>query len=132
MFEKRLNQLIAEKGISKYQIAKETKITEATLSNYTKGKVSPSPSIVQQLSLYFDVDYNWLMFGNGKKYNTYSTQISDSGVIYSSALNAAKMESEALQTIDYLKKQIKVKDELIKHLMTVLDEKINLLLQQKK
>lgn len=133
MFSVRLSQLIAKKGISKYQIAKETKITEATLSNYTKGKGNPSPSIVKQLSLYFEVDYNWLMFGDEQKNDALSTQIADSDIEYTSSPNTVKPQpySETSLTIDYLKKQIKVKDALIQHLISVLDEKIDLLLQRK-
>lgn len=63
-FAARLTELINKKGISRYRISKDTKITQATLSNYCNGKVNPSPSNVKQLSEYFEVDYDWLLGGD--------------------------------------------------------------------
>lgn len=61
-FALKLRNLIKKSGISRYKIANETKITQATLSNYINGKVDrPSPSNVMQLAKFFDVDYDWLM-----------------------------------------------------------------------
>lgn len=79
MFSERLSKLIEERGVSRYRISQDTKITEATLSNYCNEKGNPSPSIVKQLSDYFKVDYNWLLKGDAGKLRS---TVSESGVKY--------------------------------------------------
>lgn len=54
-------QLMEEKGVTAYRVAKETGITQATLSRWKTGKVSPSIETLQVLAEYFEVTIDYLM-----------------------------------------------------------------------
>lgn len=54
-------QLMEEKGVTAYRVAKDTGITQATLSRWKTGKVSPSIEILQVLAEYFGVTIDYLM-----------------------------------------------------------------------
>ncbi len=114
MFSKRLVETISRLGLSRYKIAKDTKITEATLSNYCNGKVSPSPSIVKQLSDYLGVEYNWLMTGEGKSASGNSNVISDSTTTYR-ARKKKYVKNDLKSIIDFFESQLKTKDEVLTH-----------------
>lgn len=138
MFKDRLNKVIESKGVSKYQIAKETKISEATLSNYCNGKVSPSPSIVMQLAQYFEVDFNWLL--NGAYPN------SDGDIVFADPrseyviLGNKKFNSkDSSAVITHLEKEINFRDRIItekeqtiNRLTNILEEKIDTIIKQTK
>lgn len=63
MFKDRLNKAIEDKGISAYQLSKETGIPQGTISNYRNKEVKPSTSIVKQLALTLGVSSEWLLEG---------------------------------------------------------------------
>ena len=54
-------QLMEEKGETAYRVAKDTGITQATLSRWKTGKVSPSIETLQVLAEYFGVTIDYLM-----------------------------------------------------------------------
>lgn len=54
-------QLMEEKGVTAYRVAKDTGITQATLSRWKTGKVSPSIETLQVLAEYFGVTIDYLM-----------------------------------------------------------------------
>lgn len=54
-------QLMEEKGVTAYRVAKDTGITQATLSRWKTGKVSPSIETLQVLAEYFGVTLDYLM-----------------------------------------------------------------------
>lgn len=54
-------KLMEEKGLTPYRVAKETGITQATLSRWKTGKVNPSLEILQVLADYFHVSIDYLM-----------------------------------------------------------------------
>ncbi|MCL2649669.1 MAG: helix-turn-helix domain-containing protein [Candidatus Azobacteroides sp.] len=130
MFRDRLTRVIEERGISKYQIAKETRITEATLSNYCNGKGKPSPSIVMQLANFLDVDFNWLINGTGSD---------DDKMILSEPkpeyliLGKTKFTSKNSSVIiAHLEKQIDEKDKLISKLTALINDKLDVIIAQTK
>ena len=130
MFRDRLTRVIEERGISKYQIAKETRITEATLSNYCNGKGKPSPSIVMQLANFLDVDFDWLINGTGDEENT--RILSDSKPEYL-ILGKNKFTSKnSSVVIAHLEKQIDEKDKLINKLTSIIADKLDVIIEQTK
>ena len=130
MFRDRLTKVIEERGISKYQIAKETKITEATLSNYCNGKGKPSPSIVMQLANFLDVDFDWLI--NGVVDEEDKSVLSDSKPEYL-ILGKNKFTSKnSSVVIAHLEKQIGEKDKLINKLTSIVTDKLDVIVQQTK
>ena len=126
MFKDRLTKIIEEKGVSKYQIAKETRITEATLSNYCNGKGKPSPSIVMQLANFLDVDFDWLI--NGSEDGSDKQPFSDPRAEYLVLGRNKYTTKNSSVIISHLEKQIDEKDRLIKKLTSIINEKLDVLL----
>ena len=54
-------QLMEEKGVTAYRVAKDTGITQATFIRWKTGKVSPSIETLQVLAEYFGVTIDYLM-----------------------------------------------------------------------
>ena len=128
MFRDRLTRVIEERGISKYQIAKETRITEATLSNYCNGKGKPSPSIVMQLANFLDVDFDWLLNGTGDERDDRRI-LSDSNPEYI-ILGKNKFTSKnSSVVIAHLEKQIGEKDKLINKLTSIIADKLDVIIE---
>lgn len=117
MFSQRLVETIRKRGLSRYRIAQDTKITEATLSNYCNGKVNPSPSIVKQLADYLGVDYTWLLTGEGnKEILNGSSILADSTSTYR-ARKKKYSKNDLSSVIDYFESQLKTKDSIINNHM---------------
>jgi len=131
MFRDRLTRAIEEKGISKYQIAKETKITEATLSNYCNGKGKPSPSIVMQLASFLDVDFHWLLSGTGDDENN-KLVFSDPAAKYLVLSKKKFPEKSSGAVISHLEKQLNEKNKLIDRLTSIIEKKIDVVIEQTK
>jgi len=131
MFRDRLIRAIEEKGISKYQIAKETRITEATLSNYCNGKGKPSPSIVMQLATFLDVDFDWLLNGVGDDENK-KLIFSDPGAKYLILGKKKFPDKSAVAVISHLEKQLNEKDKLIGKLTSIIENKLDIIIEQTK
>ena len=125
MFRDRLMKAIEEKGVSQYQIAKDTKITEATLSNYCSGKGKPSPSIVMQLATYLEVDFDWLFNGLGKATTAFEPQ-NQYTVLGKKKFN----DQHSSVIISHLEKQIHEKDIIINKLTSIIEEKIEVLINR--
>lgn len=50
-------KLMEEKGLTPYRVAKETGITQATLSRWKTGKINPSLETLQVLADHVSIDY---------------------------------------------------------------------------
>ena len=131
MFRDRLTRAIEEKGISKYQIAKETRITEATLSNYCNGKGKPSPSIVMQLASFLDVDFDWLLNGTGDDDNN-KLVFSDPAAKYLILSKKKFPEKNSSTVISHLEKQLNEKDRFIDRLTSIIESKLDVVVEQTK
>ena len=131
MFKDRLTRAIEEKGISKYQIAKETKITEATLSNYCNGKGKPSPSIVMQLASFLDVDFDWLLNGAGDDDNN-RLIFSDPAAKYLILGKKKFPDKSSNAVITHLEKQLNEKDKIIDRLTSIIERKMDVVIDQTK
>ncbi len=113
MFAKRLAETIDKRKLSRYKIAQDTKITEATLSNYCNGKGKPSPSIVKQLADYLEVNYNWLLTGDGDSdILTSGNKISDSTSTYR-ARKKPYSKNDMNSMREFFEDQLKTKDSII-------------------
>ena len=139
MFSKRFAELIEKRGLTRYQIAQNTKITEATLSNYCNNKGKPSPSIVKQLADYLSVDYLWLLNGEGMD-NTFTggNKISDSTTAYR-ARKKKYSKTDLNSIIEYFEGQLKTKDSIITNYctglserMTTIEDKLDVLIKSSK
>ena len=138
MFSKRLIEAIAKKGVSRYKIAQDTKITEATLSNYCNGKGSPNLSIVKQLSNYFEVDYDWLLGKDANK-NDALAVASDNTTDKYRKRQKTYAKGDLKSIINYFEEQLKTKDELLKNneenislRLSIIEEKLDLLINSRK
>lgn len=60
-FSIRLNRLLQENGISKYQLAKDSGISKSVLSDYCNGKVQPTAEVIVIIAKYFDVSADYLL-----------------------------------------------------------------------
>lgn len=60
MYE-RFEQLLKERGISAYRVAKDTKITTSLFSQWKSGKNQPKTSTLQKVADYFGVSLDWLL-----------------------------------------------------------------------
>lgn len=123
-FSERLIKSIEKRGISRYRISQDTKITEATLSNYCNGKGNPSPSIVKQLSDYLKIDYYWLLNGEAREGKNLLT---DKTILYKKKdLNKADINT----ILAALQEDSRKKDEMIL-LFNKIIEKLDILIEKK-
>lgn len=54
-------QLLKERGITAYRLAKETGVTTATLTGWKQGKYTPKQDKLQKIADYFGVSLEYLM-----------------------------------------------------------------------
>ena len=54
-------KLMDEKGITAYKVSQDTGISQATLSDWKNGKITPRFDKLLKLSEYFDVDIEYLV-----------------------------------------------------------------------
>ena len=70
-FLERLTLLLQEQNLTKYQLAKESKIEQATISKWFAGQYMPDASSLIKLSNYFEVTIEYLLgFSNTNNYRT--------------------------------------------------------------
>lgn len=60
MYEK-FSQLLQERNKTAYQVAKDTGITQTTLSDWKRGKCTPKVDKLMILANYFGVDVNYFL-----------------------------------------------------------------------
>ena len=56
-------QLLQQHGISAYKVAKETGVTQSTLSDWKRGRSTPKSENMKKLANYFGVSIDYLMTG---------------------------------------------------------------------
>ena len=54
-------QLIQEKGITTYRLSKETGISQATLSDWKRGRSEPKIDKMQKIANYLEIDVDYLL-----------------------------------------------------------------------
>lgn len=60
-FSERVAELLEEKGITKYKLAKDVGISKSVLSDYYNGKVQPTADVIIEVANYFDVSSDYLL-----------------------------------------------------------------------
>lgn len=78
----RLNYLIEQKKITAYRISKETGVSQSSLSRIrseTSGQKDLQLDIAKALASYFNVNTDWLLYGEGEMYA--NTSIDENGKI---------------------------------------------------
>lgn len=71
--------LLAERGVTAYQVAKATGISTGSLSDWKNGRSSPKVEKLQKIATYFGVSVDYLL-GNERKEEPRSDQIDLSDV----------------------------------------------------
>lgn len=59
-------QLLQKYGVSAYKVAKETGVTQSTLSDWKRGRSTPKSENMKKLADYFGVSIDYLMTGKEK------------------------------------------------------------------
>lgn len=60
-------QLLQKYGVSAYKVAKETGVTQSTLSDWKRGRSTPKTENMKKLADYFNVSLEYLMSGEEKE-----------------------------------------------------------------
>lgn len=60
-------QLLQDFGITAYKVAKDTGITQSTLSDWKRGRSTPKTDNMKKLADYFNVSVDYLMTGKEKE-----------------------------------------------------------------
>ena len=60
-------QLLQGFGVSAYKVAKETGVTQSTLSDWKRGRSTPKAENMKKLADYFGVSVDYLMTGEEKE-----------------------------------------------------------------
>ena len=62
-------QLLQKYGVSAYKVAKETGVTQSTLSDWKRGRSTPKSENMKKLADYFGVSIDYLMTGKEETSN---------------------------------------------------------------
>lgn len=87
-------QLLQKYNVTPYKVAKETGITQSTLSDWKRGRSTPKSDNMKKIADYFGVSVDYLMTGNDEKpeerpnpfsgikgiYLSYAKEAQDSGI----------------------------------------------------
>ncbi len=60
-------QLLQSFGVSAYKVAKETGVTQSTLSDWKRGRSTPKADNMKKIADYFNVSVDYLMTGEEKE-----------------------------------------------------------------
>lgn len=63
----RINETLKENGISKEEFYKVCKITSSAYSQWNTGKTEPRATSLKKVADFLNVNYQWLLFGDGVK-----------------------------------------------------------------
>ena len=95
-FVKRLNQAMADADMTQADLARRTGITEASISNYRKGKYEPKHKQIYLLATALNVSPSWLMgFDLPENESALDTALS--------ALWKELSEDQKKQVLDYIR-----------------------------
>jgi len=108
----RFVQLLQEKGVSVYQVSKDTGITQTSLSSWKNGKSTPKLDKLQKIADYFDVTIDYLVGASDNRgypakptaqdFSRWDEQYGDNIKKELSALNAVRLKPIEKQKIPLL------------------------------
>ena len=61
IFDKRLSDLLKEKGLSKRELGKLTEVSAQSISDWSTGKVQPTAENIYTLATFFNVSTDYLL-----------------------------------------------------------------------
>lgn len=116
-FAKRLKEIIEEKKLTRYRIAKDIKISASTILNYLNANSKPDSTKLELLANRLGVNTEWLLSGAGPKYRLEepkhlyqkSNQAKDTSILEQLLEVAEKQNDYLKQMIQLLKKELKRK-----------------------
>jgi transcriptional regulator with XRE-family HTH domain len=74
------DELIKQKGLSAYKVAKDTGISQTTLSDWKRGRSIPKTDKLQKIADYLGVTLDYLL-GNEQKKNPHITCRSEMSIV---------------------------------------------------
>lgn len=108
-FPDRLKSIMEERNMTPYRLAKESKISPTTVSNYLKGKTIPTSSILETLSNILGVTDTWLKNGDEPKYTTIEPE--------TAYKRETSIDQDLASAIKNLSESVKQRDEYIRELI---------------
>lgn len=133
-FPERLQEVMNEKGVTKYRVAKDLRISATTLSNYLNNKTKPDVTKLEVMSRLLGVNRQWLLTGEGEKYRKLTVEENE-GVDELSVRepNNGMIVHNLVGIVDKQASSLKARDEEISKLMSmneVLLGKLSILLEK--
>lgn len=61
------SKLLQGYGVTPYKVSKETGVSQSTLSDWKKGKITPKSDTMKKIADYFGVSVDYLMTGKEKE-----------------------------------------------------------------
>ncbi len=110
-FSERLQEVMNEKGYTKYRVAKALNMSATTISNYLNNKTKPDTTKLEVLSHLLGVNRNWLVSGEGEKYRKVVAVDDDSLGVDSVGEDDSVMTRHLVAIVDKQASSLKAKDE---------------------
>ena len=110
-FSERLQEVMNEKGYTKYRVAKALNMSATTISNYLNNKTKPDTTKLEVLSHLLGVNRNWLGSGEGEKYRKVVAVDDDSLGVDSVGEDDSVMTRHLVAIVDKQASSLKAKDE---------------------
>ena len=110
-FSERLQEVMNEKGYTKYRVAKALNMSATTISNYLNNKTKPDTTKLEVLSHLLGVNRNWLVSGEGEKSRKVVAVDDDSLGVYSVGEDDSVMTRHLVAIVDKQASSLKAKDE---------------------
>lgn len=71
-FHEQLQKIIGEKRLLQKELAVVADVAKGTMSKYVNGSIEPQYTEMQAIGLHYNINMNWLFFGEGKMFLTNS------------------------------------------------------------
>ena len=110
-FSERLQEVMNEKGYTKYRVAKALNMSATTISNYLNNKTKPDTTKLEVLSHLLGVNRNWLVSGEGEKYRKVVMANDTSSGVDSVGEDDSVMTRHLVAIFDKQASSLKAKDE---------------------
>jgi transcriptional regulator with XRE-family HTH domain len=107
---KRFDELLKIRNVTPYKVSQATGITTTTLTNWKKGKYTPKRDKLQLIADYFEVNIDYLIYGE-EKTNNFSDE---------NALLAAKIRNDS-ELSRVLLKYFELSNVKKKHVVELID-----------
>ena len=114
-FSERLQEVMNEKGYTKYRVAKALNMSATTISNYLNNKTKPDTTKLEVLSHLLGVNRNWLVSGEGEKYRKVVAVDDDSLGGDSVGEDDSVMTRHLVAIVDKQASSLKAKDEPVSY-----------------